>query len=143
MFTFSRIAGGYLGGGGGARGGIHEAGHIYGYKDGGDLTPHIGEPVLVGEEGPEATVTPDGRASVVGAGGPERIVPLEPMTVVPNGSVSGLDFDRAREKRRLREEAARSPEKPAVPSVWWHDASAPVRVTVARRELKQSTVTKG
>jgi hypothetical protein len=112
---------------------VHGAGQgagaaMAGGEDGGDLTPYLGGPVLVGEAGPEPVVTPDGRATVVGTEGPEKIVPLEPMTVVPNRVAHALDFNKARDKRRLREAAARYSQKPAEPSAWWHDPDAPVRV---------------
>jgi phage-related minor tail protein len=88
-FNVPRLCGGYLGGlrSGGrggvptSGGGVHEAGHLFGFKDGGDLTPHMGGPVLVGEEGPEL------------------IVPTAPATVLPVGT---FDFQRARRKRLER-----------------------------------------
>lgn len=66
------------------------------FEGGGDLTPHLGEPVLVGEAGPEL------------------VVPTAPATVLPSGS---FDAERARRLREQRQLQARTLPRPG-----WLDA---------------------
>lgn len=57
------------------------------YKYGGDLTPRLGRRVVVGDgSGPELAVDDLGRAQVVGADGPEEMIPTRPAFVVPNAA---------------------------------------------------------
>lgn len=66
-----------------------------GFRKGGKWDKHIGEPVVVGEEGKELALAPDGRAQVLGEDGPEVVVPKEPATVLPAEQTQQLIGDEA------------------------------------------------
>lgn len=71
------------------------------YRDGGDWTQDIGRPVLVGEEGEELAVSPDGRAQLLGSQGPEVVIPQAPARVRPAGTFD-IDTEKVRRLRLAR-----------------------------------------
>jgi hypothetical protein len=54
-----------------------------GFKKGGRYDDELGRPVLVGEEGKELALADDGSTQVLGAQGPQVVVPQKPGVVVP------------------------------------------------------------
>ena len=64
-----------------------------GFARGGNWSRWLGQPVWTGEEGPELAVDDQGRSQVLGARGPEQVIPQRPATVIPNDTLRSA-FDR-------------------------------------------------
>lgn len=75
------ISGGFSLPGGG--GGLHEAGHFRGYRDGGRWDKDLGRWVVTGEDGEELLVADDGTTRRLGVGGPELVKVDKPGVVIP------------------------------------------------------------